>query len=98
MGKGDATIYNSPTKWLACFSKNTLYKKYFLLGIVNDIPKVLICEPVVTITCVGNEIMSFEKKVVNFEIKQNMDWRKTIGDDILYLITPRNLKIHLVIG
>ena len=42
--------------------------------------------------------MSFEKKVVNFEIKQNMDWIMTGGDDILYLITPRNLEIHLFIG
>ena len=30
-------------------------KNYFLLGMVNDIPKVS-----VTITCVSNEIMSFE--------------------------------------
>ena len=30
-------------------------------------------EPAVTITCVINENMSFERKVVNFEIKQNMD-------------------------
>ena len=42
--------------------------------------------------------MSFERKVVNFEIKQNMAWIMTVGDDILYLITPRNLEIHLVIG
>ena len=42
--------------------------------------------------------MSFEKKVVNFEIKQNMDWIMTVGDDILYLITPRNLEIRLDIG
>ena len=42
--------------------------------------------------------MSFEKKVVNFLIKQNMDLVMTVGDDILYLITPRNLEIHLVIG
>ena len=42
--------------------------------------------------------MSFEKKVVNFEIKQNMDCIMTGGDDIRYLITLRNLEIHLVIG
>ena len=42
--------------------------------------------------------MSFERKVVNFEIKQNMDCKRAVGDDILYLITPRNLEIHLVIG
>ena len=42
--------------------------------------------------------MSFEKKVVNFEIKPNMDWIMTGGDDIIYLITFRNLEIHLVIG
>ena len=42
--------------------------------------------------------MSFKKKVVNFEIKQNMNRIMTIGDDILYLITHRNLDIHLVIG
>ena len=42
-------------------------KIYFLLGVVNG------SEPAVTITCVSNEIMSFLKKVVNFEIKQNMD-------------------------
>ena len=55
-------------------------------------------EPTVTITCVINENMSSERKVVNFEIKQNMDWIMTGGDDILYLITLRNLEIHLVIG
>ena len=33
--------------------------------------------------------MSFEKKVVNFEIKQNMDWIMTGGDDILYLINTQ---------
>ena len=27
-----------------------------------------------------------------------MDWIMTGGDDILYLITLRNLEIHLVIG
>ena len=42
--------------------------------------------------------MSFERKVVNFEIKQNMDWILTGGDDILYLITLRNLEIQLVIS
>ena len=34
----------------------------------------------------------------NFEIKQDMNGIKTDGDDIHYLITPRNLEIHLVIG
>ena len=42
--------------------------------------------------------MSFEKKVVNFEIKQNINVMMTGGDDILYLITLRNLDIHLVTG
>ena len=42
--------------------------------------------------------MSFERKVVNLEIKQNMHLIMTVGDDTLYLITPRNLEIHLVIG
>ena len=42
--------------------------------------------------------MSIEKKVVNSEIKQNMDRIMTVGDDILYLITLMNLDIHLVIG
>ena len=42
--------------------------------------------------------MSFEKKGGNFEIKQNMDRIMTVGDEILYLITLRNLEIYLVIG
>ena len=42
--------------------------------------------------------MSFERKVVNFEIKQNMDWIMTGGNAILYLMTLMNLGIHLVIG
>ena len=42
--------------------------------------------------------MAFEIIFANFEIKQNMDRIMTVGDDILYLIRPRNLKIHIVIG
>ena len=38
--------------------------------------------------------MSFERKVVNFEIKQNVDLIiMTGGDAILYMITVRNLEI-----
>ena len=58
--------------WPVKIFRSKKSKNYFLLGIVNDIPKSN-SEPAVTITCVINENMSFEKKVVNFEIKQNMD-------------------------
>ena len=56
--------------WPVKIFRSKKSKNYFSLGIVNDIPN---SEPAVTITCVGYENMSFEKKVVNFEIKQNMD-------------------------
>ena len=39
---------------------------YFLLGIANNVPMAT------TITCVSSEIMLFEWKVVNIEMKQDM--------------------------